>query len=500
MREKLGRWLAVASFVVYAAAALTLHQEKHFHFRVEQGSPFEEVLSHRLAQTPFGAIDTGVQRYLRGQSPSVPAEQTIERAIGGMAVPSGETTLSSDGIGCGSFIMAELATAVFGLSARALPLFFVLLIGISAACFIIRFRDGRLAAVPVVLLSLTLLLASPLAGGFDANEAPLGGFRYYAVLGILPALHWCFDILDKEASGIWRCRAPLAVQTALLALSILVRYSPIYLLLPSVAVTIFVWRKHRARSQRRRAAVCLLIPMAAILSVAYGAPHLMFRSYEEQGRLNGTLWHRLLVGIAFRNPEWPFPGVHERFSCPDVPRGMDATGDRVGHCIWEDYARKHGLGGDAREGVYSAAYEAVMHRAVLDMVTAYPGQVFRTFLFYKPLNAYRQIRQFMGPSGWRAPPLVWSLVAAQFALLIGFVAARGERWRTESRPLFAMLGLFLLMSLIPQWLAWTLPSTAIDLLAYILMGGALVPVSTAASLLRRLGIGRDAEVERRATG
>jgi hypothetical protein len=54
-----------------------------------------------------------------------------------------------------------------------------------------------LSAIPPVLLALTWLLITFISGPprLAYAQEPIGGIRYYAVIGILPALHWCFEPL-----------------------------------------------------------------------------------------------------------------------------------------------------------------------------------------------------------------------------------------------------------------------------------------------------------------
>src|SRR5262249_51833729 len=158
------------------------------------------------------------------------------------------SAIVQDGNGVGGIAITEAAFALFGPSAQALSLFFLALMGISAATFVGRYQGQRMSVVPVLFLGLTLLLLTTLTTTPMSSQVPIGGLRYYAVVGILPALHWCFEFIgdDDSPDKSTRC-ALLIIQVVVLGLAILVRGSPIYLLAPViVCAAVWFWRR-RAR-------------------------------------------------------------------------------------------------------------------------------------------------------------------------------------------------------------------------------------------------------------
>src|SRR5262249_20803589 len=148
----------------------------------------------------------------------------------------------------------------------------------------------------------------------NAAQAAIGGIRSYALIGILPALHWCFEFSDHgrlRRDGVARA-ALLAVQVVILGLSIFVRGSPIYLLIPVFVMAIIALRKNAARAERRRILIWVVIP-TALLGLALGVlPRLAFPDYAKAGRLVPVVWHRIFISLG-AHPEWPFPGLRDKY-------------------------------------------------------------------------------------------------------------------------------------------------------------------------------------------
>lgn len=469
--------LAVLSFAIYAAGVLSLHQERTTQFLVEQDGPFPVVISHWLYGAPFGLVDSGLRQFLtkdiNSKISEATAEKLVERAFQGAAPETHELVFPATGTGMGGPVVVELAFLLFGPHARALPCLFVLLIGVSAACFLARYQDERLSALPIVLLALTLLLVTPLSGPprHAYAQGPIGGIRYYAVIGILPALHWFFEFRHSgtgvQANGILRWML-LAVQIALLGFSIFVRSSPIYLLVPVMAAAGLALREQRAR-QWRPTLIRLIVPAAVMLIAIEALPTLAFPQYA---RVYQNVWHRVFVGLAV-NPHWPFPGLREKYDCPMFGGHLrPGTGDDGPYCVWWDYGRKHGLSdAELNAKLYDPDYEAVLRDAFFEVLRAYPRQTLVAFLYYKPGLTLYIIGRMLRPE-WASPPFVMALAGLQIALLICFIGARPppDPLRDAGRRA-GVLALFLVPSLIPQWIAWTMPWTAVDVLVYVLCGG-----------------------------
>src|SRR5215472_8214522 len=134
--------LTALAFAVYAAAVLSLHQERNTAFANEETGPVAAALSHRLEGAPLGFLDTALfQYFMKSLAMGVPAEPAVDQARDGAVTPSGQLMIATDGIGIGGMVAVELAFRLFGPQARSLPLFYLLLLALATALFIARFRD-----------------------------------------------------------------------------------------------------------------------------------------------------------------------------------------------------------------------------------------------------------------------------------------------------------------------------------------------------------------------
>src|ERR1700704_470295 len=103
--------LAALSFVVYAAAALSLDQARSIPFPIEELESITSAISRRLYGSPLGMADRGVVEYFIRNS-DLPAERAVDGAMQGKVVQQYETYVVYRGNGVGATIDAELAFAI----------------------------------------------------------------------------------------------------------------------------------------------------------------------------------------------------------------------------------------------------------------------------------------------------------------------------------------------------------------------------------------------------
>src|SRR5262249_28054123 len=163
-----------------------------------------------------------------------------------------------------------------------------------------------------LLTALALLLLTPLSDQPSAVQAPLGGIRSYALVVILPALHWCFELSEKSdrpRPGGWARWGLLGAQLPILALGGLVRGGPLYLAVPLLAHAGLALRR-MGKGRWRRTAAVLLTPAASLFVGIEATGRLGFPDYVAGGRAFVTIWHHAFLGLGV-NPEWPYPKVRE---------------------------------------------------------------------------------------------------------------------------------------------------------------------------------------------
>jgi len=464
--------LAAASFTAFAAAVLLLHQDRNVPFPVEMEGPVPVALSHALFGTRLGEVDSVFNQYFVSQSHDVAAATLIEQAVAGKTPRGGEPMMAHDGIGVGAITVTQIDFAFFGLHAVALPLGFLLLLGVTTLCFLGRYQDARLALVPTIFFAYVVLFYAVEVGlpeGFK-GEVPIGGERSYALLAILPALHLCFDFLDggRTRSSAWIRWTLFAVQGLVLVVAIFMRDSLIYLLVPIAIFASVGWRRGRKTVPRTRTLAPVVI-LALALICLMASPQLIFPEYAHQGRLHSLLWHRMFVGLAV-HPDWPFRGMREKYDCTrSIPEGLvRRISDRNAQCVWHAFdGNASRPAAEVNAEIYDADYESALRQAFFDTLKTHPREVFETFAFYKPRVVVTQIGRV--------------LEAALRYLLLPFVILQGAIWamvlatqlmtlRRFAAQSAGVLVICALGALGPPTLAWSNAAASLDLMAYVVIG------------------------------
>lgn len=203
-------WIAVlsaaVSFAIYAAAVLVIQPEQQNKICCEQSS-LAAVVSNVYYGAPFGTVHVGVlDRFLDGKTPS---DQALLEASRREIPPGPLLPTTADGNGIGLMVVANIGIRLFGPYPKSAVLMVLVLAGISAFAFLMRFK-GRHAVVALLnFTALTALLFSPLAWNpAYVINIPLGGIRYFSLLTALPAFHLMLECIDTAASDDrWRPRA-----------------------------------------------------------------------------------------------------------------------------------------------------------------------------------------------------------------------------------------------------------------------------------------------------
>jgi len=148
--------LAVASFVIYICAVLTLHQHRTAPFTPEREA-FAAAVSTTVFGAPLGTMYSGVEARLRDAN--TPLEATLEQTVGGevapgVVVPDG----GKDGNGIGYIVLTTGAVYLFGASTAAAIL---AMLAVSGAALQWRFGARSAVAPLLYFVALTLLLFTP---------------------------------------------------------------------------------------------------------------------------------------------------------------------------------------------------------------------------------------------------------------------------------------------------------------------------------------------------
>src|SRR5580704_864992 len=284
--------LAVLAFVIYACTVLTLPHVRNS-LACCESSGVAAAISNIMYGTPPGSLYSSTFSYFADRM-NEPLRQTLEQSqipgAGLPATPSGTLYATTrDGNGIGYPLVATAAFRLFGIHAWALHLTMLLLMALSAAAFLWRFHSAAFAGVVTLYFTaLTVMLFTSLV--WDPQwqiQIAVGGVRYFSLVSVLPLFHILLTLVDPRPSQgetATRDAALLALQTAILVLTVLVRGST----LPQVAGIAFVcmvlaWR-YRGKTERLRAllgklAVIGLASVVSLSAIATAVP----RDYLTEG-------------------------------------------------------------------------------------------------------------------------------------------------------------------------------------------------------------------------
>jgi hypothetical protein len=477
----LRRALAFAAFLLYAAAAVVAVREHPSAWALEHEGSLPAAISHAVYGAPLGQYDTNVYAVFFDLTRTGVTAQSVEQAVEETArgtLRHGGTVIPNEGIGAGQPLFMGFAAALFGPHLLSFTYLFLVLMGAATIAFIVRFSDGRLFMVPLTFAALSVMLLTPMM--FDQevlDSVPIGGNRYFGMLGVLPALHLYFDLREGRAEPSPKRPGASVVQVVLLMLVILARSSSAYLLgLIALGVLARLRADWSERSRRltflreaRRLLVVAVISLAIMVALV---PDFLLR-----GRAFGHVWHRAFVSLAL-HPDWPFGNLRAVYDCTKfIPQGLNRKHpDDNGMCVWWAYPpNRVKPPGELVEKVYGPEYQALMRSTLFEVIRSYPRQAWELYTYYKPLMVWQTLRRAFEIE-WRgaSAPLLW-LVSAQTFLFLGFTLHDALAQRSKATwPLGAIPILFVL-SLPSQFVAWSSLWTGADVVfcMYCLIGATL---------------------------
>ena len=509
----LRRILAAASFLLYAIAAIVAVHSLPASWPVERNLSIPTAISNVVYGLQLGLTDSNVLAEFHdtvdaeGANPKSVDPKSVEKAVEVAArgdIPRGNTVTRTDGIGIGQPLFIDLAMRLFGPHLSSMPYFFLLLMGFSALSFIGRYDDSRLTFVPLYFAALTCMLLTPLlTESLIRDQAPIGGNRFFGILGILPALHIFFEFAegaDRRDGQAWKNWPLLGVQLFILSLVLLVRSADAYMLAPPICAAVLSARRNRG-NRIWRYGFYRKAGYAAILGIVFTSALIAcVPNYVKSGRIGGLIWHRAFVSFV-AHPEWPFGNLRDVYDCTQyIPEGLHRgrPADPNGHCVWWAYPPNQARPVQVvQDKVYGPEYEAVLRRAYFNVIFSYPRQALELYFYYKPALMADTLRQGLV---WRldvVPRSIVLLAALQAALLAWFVAAGAARTPFFATSTFGTLALFFLFSIAPQLVGLTSLWTAADLIFYMYAALALVfalavqTISKAGSLAFALRNNRD---------
>jgi hypothetical protein len=247
---------------------------------------------------------------------------------------------------------------------------------------------------------------------------------------------------------------------------------------------VFAWRRRRDRAALRalsKDAAAIGIGALVLLLLIAGS---VSPNYLTEGRFGTVVWQRVTESLG-ENPTFPFPGINDMFDCrTKIPEGIQGgEPDTNGQCIWLDYVQKHNIPVDTiDEQLFGRMYETALREAFFKIAARYPGEVLKTFVYYKPQLIVTSITRSLvfnftglpakaagasGGNGIPYPPLAIGLLLISIVVPLTFMSLVRASVLDLSR--IAGVTFISAFSTIPSYLAvWAAPHTSADLLLYCL--------------------------------
>lgn len=444
------RGLAIASFLIYAASLFALPQVRDSKYCCEQSS-FAAALSNIAYGSRIGGMYTGVFDIFMTHF-TEPLPQALERAVAELPPqPPGRwspTTL--DGNGVGYPLIATVAFRLFGFHWWAPVAVMLMLMAASAAAFLRRHPP---LLVILYFGGLTVMLFTCLVSDQTLRwQVPVGGVRYFSLVGILPLFHVLLSLTDRRPS---RGIAALVVQAAILTVAALVRGNAVTAFGAIALCAVVV-----ARSRQAALGDLLAVGFTSVVLVVVLA-HVVSPQWLKTGRFHTIVWTRVTQSLGM-NPSLPIAELNKMFPCEKyVPGGIPPRiGDQGGGCIWFAHVIEHDIPIDSLwDKSFGGEFEAAMRSAFFRIATKYPWLTLQTFVYYKPKEVLVSIWHSLRFDLSSDPMLAIVLLAASLGISL-FAAATATGASRETAVL-----LLAALSTLPAYLAaYANPTTTCDLL------------------------------------
>lgn len=477
---------AAIAFIIYAALVREIHPTQDNAFIPERSS-LAAAVSNVVYGAPLGTVYTGVlTRFFEDFSST---EKILGEAARMEIRPRVLDPNTRDGNGIGYMLVSRFAFRYFGTHISSVVKTMLLLMAISAAAFLYRFRDRRALLVVVYFTALTFMLFTPLAWHpYYVKEIPIGGIRYFSLLGVLPAFHLLLELGDpRRIEREMRDLLPLGAQVTVLLTAILVRNSAAPMLAAiGTAGLWYLWRS-RASAAAVRLALGKAAYMALIGAAFVGVLIMSFsRGYLSEGRFTETVWHRIFVGLGM-NPAWPFGNLREVYDCRKwIPEGLVyGPEDRNGHCVFLVNIAKHGIKLENAGGTYGRQYDASLREEFFNILRAYPLEVLSTFTYHKLRALALTVGRSLNFDFSLIPPaLPWFLAAALANCLIALALLGPPASAGPGLSPLSASALFAAFSTLPLIAVWAAPYTAGDFFCFSLIATGILLGTGAARLGR----------------
>ncbi len=298
---------------------------------------------------------------------------------------------ASDDLGGADFVV--LSFALFGAKLASMYSMWFLVYALSILVFILRFHQERQALLVLLFVVLSVYVYVYVCR-WDVQVNNIYEGRVFGVLSLAAYLHLVLATWQKKSENNLADFLGLAFQAGVILFGIHVRSSVVWQaggVVLSAAAALLLRRiikrgsaKQTPGAQKRSgfafSSMVMLLPALLLIFGLVGLNIYNSFSYDPWYRENGgnghIFWHNVGIGL------WLHPRLSEEFSL----HGQD---DDMQNMV-NQYRAANGKAPIINRKDDPLAYDADARQVVLGIFRSRPRQALELFLYYKPLQFYRQ--------------------------------------------------------------------------------------------------------------
>lgn len=309
----------------------------------------------------------------------------------------------------GALDMTVAGFYLFGPKITSMAYFYVLVLAATVIVFCLSHRDSApaLGTLAISLLSLGVCFgiwndinkqggSSP---GFDEGTINLSESRFFGLLAFFPILSLYFVVVQKTPLTFWQWAGGV-FQTLLYAEVLHARMSVLWLAPPLGLIACAGVFSRRISPMRRNAYTTIALIFLALISKS-ALEHTFFNPAYYADRGNRTIWHNVLMGLAFNpffekelgtqltDPVAARLVLRFEKSGEVTLRDQHLSGDQLQAVEADATTAMNSLGNYGTFGWPS--YERAARSYVSAVFRTYPMQFVDTYIWYKPISTIRDI-------------------------------------------------------------------------------------------------------------
>lgn len=324
----------------------------------------------------------------------------------------------------------RIAFRLFGVQVEAFYYLYFTILALSAAIFIVTFRENAFALAALLCVLLALYVELHLAM-FPANIPTFPGMRHGSTLGFVPMLYFLF-LLGRRIS--FPVLVAAVFELAVLILAWRIRGSVSWMLILIIAfygsVGFVGWRR-QPRGQRDWPALvraiarwpAILLVFGIVANGVYNRAALHPVYFTDDVTAYHGLWHSAYLGLRYA-PELMAPRAqalfaHEGATDTLAYRAAFDYAERVHFMPWSEKTFAPGYMSPWTHFLKARLNDNIVRGAFVEALVQHPTEALILYVYRKPLAIIRELAAAF-PRDWTWIWLILIGGAGVFAFLIGF--------------------------------------------------------------------------------